>query len=247
MKIGSWNIWGLNDSLKQCEVMDLFFKNKLDIIGIMETRVKVHNLRKIMNSRHHLWQHIRSFNPGPYPWILTGDYNCVRIVEERISDCPPSLPEIDEFNDCIWDAGLVDLHTVGCAFIWSNKHHAGFRKWMKLDRVLVNTTWLSCFPSSFVEALPPGVSDHSPLVITMDPNLSSKPKPFQFLNLWAEDPKFKDIITRVWADKVPGTKMFQLITHLKMLKPHFKCLNATSYSHLATRVADARSKLKLCQ
>jgi len=45
--IVSWNIRGLNWSNKQEEVRSFFNNNKVGIIGLLETKVKIRNLDKI--------------------------------------------------------------------------------------------------------------------------------------------------------------------------------------------------------
>ncbi|XP_074271369.1 uncharacterized protein LOC141595303 [Silene latifolia] len=199
MKLGVWNIRGMNKDFKQHEVVDFFRANKLDIMGIMETRVRAPkfdyirrkgfrlfyvlnnydhhsngrlwviwnkaNLRITTISSGNQWIHIQVEDPGcatfqvsfvyglnspegryalwtflqhikpHFPWVCLGDFNCVRRVEERISDTPPNLQAIDDFNEAVYGAGLDDLLTHGCHFTWTNKQEEGDRKWMKLDRV----------------------------------------------------------------------------------------------------------------
>ncbi|XP_074293269.1 uncharacterized protein LOC141620246 [Silene latifolia] len=50
MKICSWNIRGCNDPLKQQEITDFLWANKLDVLGVLETRIKEKNARKIIKS-----------------------------------------------------------------------------------------------------------------------------------------------------------------------------------------------------
>ncbi|XP_074305757.1 uncharacterized protein LOC141640979 [Silene latifolia] len=109
---------------------------------------------------------------------------------------------------------------MGWCYTWTNKLNPDSRKLIKLDRVICNVDWVSSFPSSFAEALPSGLSNHSPLI---------------------------DIFAQIWSTKVSGTAMYQLITHLKMLKPALKKLNAKNYSHLSARVKELQEKLHRCQ
>ncbi|XP_074299427.1 uncharacterized protein LOC141630522 [Silene latifolia] len=178
--------------------------------------------------RMHLWNHLRNSQYNS-PWLILGDFNCVRSVDERISDCSPVLSELDDFNSCLDDAGLDDFSTIGCYYTWTNKQNPNSRKWIKLDSVLCNMDWLSSFPSSFAQALPSGISDHSPLIVTTDPTIQSRPIPFQYLNYWGDDPLFQDTVAQIWSTKVSGTAMYQLVTHLKMLKPALKKLNVKKF------------------
>lgn len=49
MEIFGWNVRGLNDPAKHREVSSVFWKNKVDVFGILETRVKAHKADKLMN------------------------------------------------------------------------------------------------------------------------------------------------------------------------------------------------------
>lgn len=50
-----WNIRGLNDPLKQKEIRSLTCNNKLDVIGIVETKVKYKNAASISRSTSVNW------------------------------------------------------------------------------------------------------------------------------------------------------------------------------------------------
>ncbi|XP_074299589.1 uncharacterized protein LOC141630722 [Silene latifolia] len=128
--------------------------------------------------RYDLWTFLQHIRPH-HPWVCLGDFNCVRKVEERISDTVPNLQAIDDFNEAVYGAGLEDSLTHGCNFTWTNKQEHGDRKWIKLDRVLVNSAWQTIFTSSYADALAAGVSYHSPLVVWGTPDEPSRPKQFR--------------------------------------------------------------------
>lgn len=46
IKIGAWNVKRLNNPLKQKEVRTLIFRNKIDFVAIVETRISDNNLKK---------------------------------------------------------------------------------------------------------------------------------------------------------------------------------------------------------
>ncbi|XP_074314072.1 uncharacterized protein LOC141649277 [Silene latifolia] len=310
MKIGVWNIRGMNKAFKQCEVVDCFKRNNLDIIGINETRVRNHKFNYIsrlgfryfsiltnydqqdngriwviwnkaslvvkplsignqwihvrvgspgcpnlqvsliyglnsLEGRAGLWSFMQHCNPNG-PWICLGDYNCVMNTDERISSKPANLQAIDEFNDAISASGLDELTTHGCTYTWTNKQDESDRKWMKLDRALVNLDWIQRFPDSYADALVAGVSDHSPLVITVQTNDVQRPKQFRYLNCWGQDPSFVHVVKTIWESEIHGCPMYRLITHLKLVKGKLKDLHKWVYSNVADRVKDARSALDQC-
>ncbi|XP_038994260.1 uncharacterized protein LOC120118220 [Hibiscus syriacus] len=64
-----------------------------------------------------------------------------------------------DFQDTIHDLLLQDHPFFGPTFTWSNKQKDSYLA-RKLDRVLVNSYWVSSFHNSFAEFLAPGPSDH---------------------------------------------------------------------------------------
>ncbi|KAK9668744.1 hypothetical protein RND81_13G083200 [Saponaria officinalis] len=116
-------------------------------------------------TRLSLWNALCSLRPVQ-EWIVLGDFNVIRDVSERISNVLPNLDDLLDFNACIMDCGLVDLNSCGCEYTWTNNQDGLARVWSKLDRALVNGSWLVYFLSSNVNFLPPGISDHSPALVT---------------------------------------------------------------------------------
>ncbi|XP_074282999.1 uncharacterized protein LOC141607544 [Silene latifolia] len=145
MKIVAWNVRGFNNPLKHSEVKSYMRNNNLDIIALLETRVKqmkvieaqvvsccVHHFETNISfnvsfvygsnnadTRLALWDSMRSFAPSG-PWMILGDFNV-----------------------------LEDLVSTGCDMTWTNKQEPEARGWSKLDRVLINPAWLSSFPTSY--------------------------------------------------------------------------------------------------
>lgn len=68
----------------------------------------------------------------------------------------------------------------GSWFTWSNKRGGeGYNK-SKLDRVLINSSWLTIFAHTEAWTLPPGISVHCSLVVTVLPPIV-RPYPLDFL------------------------------------------------------------------
>ena len=47
VSIVSWNIKGLNSPNKQEDLMKFLYVNKVGLIGLLETKVKVHNVERV--------------------------------------------------------------------------------------------------------------------------------------------------------------------------------------------------------
>ncbi|XP_074299290.1 uncharacterized protein LOC141630357 [Silene latifolia] len=50
-------------------------------------------------------------------------------------------------------------------------------------------------------------------------------RPFKYFDMWGSDPGFRDCVQQVWRQWIPGTKMYQLVRKLKVLKPELKKIN----------------------
>jgi len=122
------------------------------------------NLTNLMNSRHG-------------NWVIFGDFNGVRRSDERLNStfCPRIAYD---FNKFISEAGLIDLNMAGRRFTFFCEFGC---KLSKLDRFLVNSSFLAAFPTSLVVALPRDLSDHSPIILS-NQRRDFGPPPFRFYN-----------------------------------------------------------------
>ena len=135
--------------------------------------------------RRPLWRDIKNCadSVGSLPWIALGDFNAVLHPNEIFGNNPGRDQGTIEFNDCVNASCLVDLRYTGCYYSWNNRRSdSDFFLKKKLDRALVNQGWLGTFSSSFAEFLPPGISDHSPIIIHVTNPVRKKGMPFKFYN-----------------------------------------------------------------
>lgn len=63
------------------------------------------------------------------------------------------------------DCALSDIGYEGRKYTWSNSRKAPFIVKCRLDRVCSTSTWVSQFPSAFVEHLMYPGSDHVPVLL----------------------------------------------------------------------------------
>ncbi|XP_074304499.1 uncharacterized protein LOC141639227 [Silene latifolia] len=181
------------------------------------------------------------------PWIVLGDVNCVRTTEERISSDPPNDVAMNEFNEAIANAGLAEVRTQGCCFTWTNKQDYKDRKWVRLDRALVNASWLLVFPDSYAEALTAGISDHSPVVLTLEASTPPKNYSFKYLNCWSQDKQFLPLVRAEWGTYIKGCAMYKLVQHLKRLKGKLRGFHREHYANITAKVKNVQQQLHTCQ
>ncbi|KAL0439656.1 UNVERIFIED_CONTAM: hypothetical protein Slati_2448600 [Sesamum latifolium] len=114
--------------------------------------------------RRELWSGLCSLaeDISDDPWCILGDFNAIVDSSEACGRSVDSSHSMTEFHDCICATALVHLPFTGCPFTWHNCSEGSRSLWKRLDRVLVNETWLVTWPqASYVSALP-STSDHSP-------------------------------------------------------------------------------------
>ncbi|XP_074299600.1 uncharacterized protein LOC141630734 [Silene latifolia] len=283
MKIASWNIRGGNDPLKQQEALDFLKSHRIDVFGLLETRVKEKNALKIIrtifkdyklvnnykehsngriwliwkpssvtvtpllyNSQfihcealHHatghrfhvtmiyasnnarerdiLWSHLINIRNTVKEWLLLGDFNVVRTAEEHVSKTPAHLADILDFNSCLLQCEVDDVYGTGSELTWNNKQEDEGQVWSKLDRALANSSWLTTFPATSAKFLAPGISDHSPTLVTVfeDQKVHAR---FSFLNCWIEHPDYHTTVQSAWMEPVNGSLQFKLFAKLKNVK-----------------------------
>ncbi|XP_078445735.1 uncharacterized protein LOC144714813 [Wolffia australiana] len=80
-----------------------------------------------------LAQHIHSHSQlVDLPWLIAGDFNCIRDVSERQGGRPPRLRSMQAFNDFIHESSLVEPPTIGEKWTWCNERQADSRTLMRV-------------------------------------------------------------------------------------------------------------------
>ncbi|XP_074304757.1 uncharacterized protein LOC141639560 [Silene latifolia] len=146
--VAAWNIWGFNDSLKHLEVRRFLHQNKVDVFGLLETHIKQNKESAIFSQFSPyavvsnkiqtnaiifvyaknepqetlaLWDTLVGLSATSCPWVVMGDFNVVRGLSERVGPNPPAIKDIWEFNSCLAQCHLDDMHCIGSEYTWSNK------------------------------------------------------------------------------------------------------------------------------
>ena len=197
-----------------------------------------------------LWRHLLWCEPlvGQNPWMIMGDFNTTRFSSERSGGNMVNDTAMNDFHECLFSLELADVPFLGPLFTWMNRQAGVNFIARKLDRCLQNESSLDIFPNAFTEVLPPGLSDHCPLVTSLRVNSVPRPRkliPFKFFNFWADHPDFIGLVKEAWSYEVFGTPMFRLTRKLKSVKATLKAFNFRSFSGLHERVVAARQAL--CQ
>ncbi|KAK4380902.1 hypothetical protein Sango_3019300 [Sesamum angolense] len=151
------------------------------------------------------------------PWLVLGDFNTVIDDSEVCGQAADTSASMNEFRNCIMDAGLLQLPFTGCPYTWHNCSEGTRSLWKRLDRMLVNEVWLETWPSSSYTSALPSTSDNSPLIIN-GANRAAYHSVFRFENYLAKQSGFLDSVKDIWRHKISGTTMYEVVCKLKALK-----------------------------
>ncbi|KAL0927368.1 hypothetical protein M5K25_001532 [Dendrobium thyrsiflorum] len=199
----------------------------------------------LQSDRVCLWDNLKEIRPDSnMPWIILGDFNCCRFPFEKSGGSSLSASQTWDFNSFIFDAGLMDLASKGLNFTWFNQRPSDPIH-LKLDRMLINETWLEKYPHSFYEVANPICSDHSPIILHPSHQLQIKHR-FLFKNLWTKQDDFWADLLHVFALPFRGNPILGLYSKLHMLKLLIKKKTWANSSHLSASLADLKLQQANC-
>ena len=72
------------------------------------------------------------------PWIIGGDFNMIRSLEEKKGGVRTISAATNLFNEFIEELNLVDIGTTNGMFTWQNKRTGDRQIASRLDRFLVS-------------------------------------------------------------------------------------------------------------
>ncbi|XP_043697449.1 uncharacterized protein LOC122648282, partial [Telopea speciosissima] len=196
--------------------------------------------------RKDLWEDVGSLASAiATPWAVLGDFNVIRNHNEKIGGDPVRFEAIDDFNTFIEDSGLIDLKWKGEAMTWNNRQSGDARICCKLDRVMVNLAWMDVFRTSEAIFHPPGLSDHSPVVVAVLDEVNFGPKPFRFFEAWIGRARFDDMVRKGWEQPVSLllNPILRFAARLRNVKKELKKWNKECIGDVFVAVKAARSEL----
>ncbi|KAJ9535960.1 hypothetical protein OSB04_un000878 [Centaurea solstitialis] len=198
--------------------------------------------------RNELWSGLRKAKVimGDKPWVVLGDFNAMLFPHDGFGGCSKRNQSMEDFFLCVEDTELFDVRYSGVQFTWTQKPRGGEGLMRKLDRVLVNTSFLTCFPDSSADFIPRGVSDHACAVLEIPAQSRPKQRGFRFENFLADRGDFLDIVASEWYNQEVGSFMFCLVNRLKRLKKPFRRIR-NLVGDVTVRVRNLRTELDAIQ
>jgi hypothetical protein len=176
-----------------------------------------------------------------------GDFNSILYQGEKKGGRHITSSSNRGLLGVVQDQGLIDLNFSGLAFTWSNKRSGAVNIKEKLDRALANTRWCELFPRALVKHFPPFSSDHAPIVLYTDGELTGLPKPFKFEEIWTRDETSGIVIENAWRTLVPWSPLFKVCTKIKETKKNLTKWNKEHFGIFQSRIKEAWNQLERIQ
>ncbi|XP_074318679.1 uncharacterized protein LOC141655501 [Silene latifolia] len=115
------------------------------------------------HNRHELWSELENYaHSHNLPWMLAGDFNETRSIQERHGGDQNMIRRCNAFNNWIEDCELIELEFSGPLHTWARGNSIETRQSARLDRALCNSEWGALFGDASVKHLPAYQSDHCP-------------------------------------------------------------------------------------
>jgi hypothetical protein len=141
------------------------------------------------------------------PLCIGGDFNIIRNSSEKNNDkFEDRWPFL--FNAVINSLDLREIEMSGRKFTWANSRRVP--TYERLDRVLVSTDCEQKYPLATVEALNREISDHTPLLLSLEERgRTKKQPPFKFELGWLLKDGFFEVVSEVWRKENRGATAMQ--------------------------------------
>ncbi|KAL9671422.1 hypothetical protein QQ045_008990 [Rhodiola kirilowii] len=172
-----------------------------------------------------------------------GDFNCILNRNEKRNGAMVRDRDLEDLQKFVNLNRLVDLEQGGSFYSWNNNNkNPDNRVWSKLDRAMGNESWFEEFQDSKAIFSSPGISYHSPILISWGGRETFK-KHFRYCRFWEELDNYKDCVEGSWRSGRTCNNLFLLQAKLKKMKGMFKEKFVKETVGLDKRVDEAREHL----
>ncbi|XP_061373834.1 uncharacterized protein LOC133316136 [Gastrolobium bilobum] len=160
--------------------------------------------------RRILWENLKDIGETVNnDWAVLGDFNSILEGNEKQGGGDVCWSSVQEFSNCLSGCHLLDIGCSGPKFSWKRG-----KLQERIDRLVVNDSWLLSYPHRSIYHLSFNRSDHRPLLLKDDSctAIFKGPKPFRFLVAWLTDENFGEVVDACWnqtSDWVHAKDKFQ--------------------------------------
>ena len=154
--------------------------------------------------------------------ILAGDLNVILNQVEKRGGSLVRDPIREQVDEIVMDWGLSDVIPAKGKYTWNIKRMGSGHSATRMDRFLVQDSFLllGLNPSSKILAF--GGSDHKPITLEMKKDQNLGPIPFWFIPLLASHNEFLGIVAKAWSTSVTGSPFYIWEEKLQRVKKMLK-------------------------
>jgi hypothetical protein len=150
--------------------------------------------------------------------IIVGNLNLTLHLSEKKGGSIVRSPAREWVEDLIQDWDLLDIKPSNGKCTWSNKKVGPGHIVARLDRFLVQSSFLLLGLEARMHILPCNVSDHKPIMLELLAQKELDSIPFRFSPLWVKDPNFMNKVKERWRMPVKGSSFFIWEEKLRRVK-----------------------------
>jgi hypothetical protein len=186
-----------------------------------------------INESHKTWDMLKFIKAAsPLPWLCIGDFNEVLLREEHVGVNDRSNAQIQAFRDTVDVCELMDLGYDGNTWTFEKRVAGGSFCRVRLDRALATTSWSSRFPLAVLHHLTGVASDHSPILLRLEPTQQAPlSRLFMYEAMWEAHADFRPAMESTWISE-SCTTMHGLERKLKSLSGSLIAWGRDTFSHV---------------
>eukprot|EP00253_Pinus_taeda_P009309 PITA_09309 len=124
--------------------------------------------------------------------VITGDFNLTLLSSEKRGGSIVRDPARETVEDLMQDRDLIDIKPTTGKYTWSNKRAGPGHIAARLDRFLVQSSFLLLGLEAKSHILHSNTSDHKPISLELLTTKDLGPIPFRFSSLWIKEVNFMD-------------------------------------------------------
>ncbi|KAL5563120.1 hypothetical protein UlMin_032867 [Ulmus minor] len=181
-------------------------------------------------------------------WLIMGDFNTIWSSSDRSSGSGMDIGS-RRMRSALDNLGMILIPASGGNYTWSNHRQGHRRIRSKIDRVVANDEWWSCFPNASIRMLPQTTSDHNPQILYCFGQNSFAKRPFRFEAMWTEDKRSYWVVNQAWQSfnhQFPPSRFFKRLSACRQALWHW---NKSQFGNLQSNISTTReaiAKNQLC-
>ncbi|KAK8477762.1 hypothetical protein V6N11_072867 [Hibiscus sabdariffa] len=150
--------------------------------------------------KQEFWERLGSLrNDVNAKWCIMGDTNIVASPNEKFGGLRFDFNSAKWFHEFLDRSYLMEIHSKGGAYTWSNQRCEEDEICEKLDRVLSSSEWSFLFPKAIALIEVPIASDHAPIVLLTNGVKKKARTEFKFESRWTLEDECSTIIQEEWV------------------------------------------------